>query len=117
MDTPQSGSTGREVKAQQGMEATRDKAHESIDKATHAAEPVMDRLSSTAHSAVDRLSGFASQASSRFSGRASQFKDVQSQVVADTRQRIREQPMAALAIAAAAGFLLRQLFQRGRRRH
>ena len=116
MDTPQSSNTGREGKAQQAVESTRDKTHEAIDKTAQAAAPVMERLSSTAHSAVDRLSGFASQASSRFSGGASQFKDVQSQVVADTRQRIREQPMAALAIAAAAGFLLRQLLQRGRRR-
>ncbi len=115
MDTPQSSNTGREMRTQQGVEDTRNKAHEGIDKAAQAAAPVMDRLSSTAHSAVDRLSGFASDASSRLSGKASQFKDVQSQVVADTRQRIREQPMAALAVAAAAGFLLRQLFLRGRR--
>ncbi|MDO8299584.1 hypothetical protein [Lacisediminimonas sp.] len=114
MDTPQSTNIGRDMKAQQAVEDVRSTAHEGIEQATQAAAPVMDRLSSTAHSAADRLSDFASQARSTLSDKASQLKDVQSQVVADTRQRIRDKPMAAMAIAVAAGFLVRQLF---RRRH
>ena len=116
METPQSSTTGRDARAQQVMDESRDKAHQGIDKATQAAGPAVDRLSSSAHGAVDRISSYASQARERFSGTASHYKDMQSQVVADTRQRIREQPMAALAIAAAAGFLLRSLL-RGRRHH
>lgn len=116
MDTPQSTTSGRGINTPQSMQQTQDKAHEGIDKAAEAAKPAVDRLSSTAHTTVDKLSDYATQAKSMFSERASQFKDVQSQVVADTRQRIREKPMAALAIAAAAGFLIRQMLSGRSRR-
>lgn len=112
MDTPQSTNVGRDMKAQQATEDVRSTAHEAIEQATQATAPVLDRLSGTAHGAADRLSDFASQTRSSLSEKAAQFKDVQSKVVADTRQRIRDKPMAAMAIAVAAGYLVRRLFQR-----
>ena len=115
METPQSRTTGLEAKAQQAMQETREMAQEGMDKMEQAATSASSRLSSTAHGAVDKLSGFASQAKATLSDKAAQLKDVQSHVVADTRHRIREKPIAALAIAAAAGFLVRQLFRMGRR--
>lgn len=65
-----------------------------------------------ARQAFDRLSGTASQAAATLSEKAGQLRDVQDQVVADTRVRVREKPVTALAIAVAAGFLLSRLLRR-----
>jgi ElaB/YqjD/DUF883 family membrane-anchored ribosome-binding protein len=46
------------------------------------------------------------------SEKASQMKDLQDQVIADTRVRVREKPMTALAIAAGAGYILSRILRR-----
>ena len=84
-------------------------AHDTIDKMTQQARPAVDRLSDKAHKTVDRLSGAASQAASTFSEKASQYRDLQDQWVSGARDQIRERPVAALAVALAAGFVLRHL--------
>lgn len=105
------GSSGREMKdqARQAVQSGAQQAHESIDKMSEAARPRVDRLSESAHGMVDKMSGMASRMADKWSDRSVQWKDKQAQMLDDTRQRIREKPMAALAIAAAAGFMLRQL--------
>ena len=72
----------------------------------------MEKLSSTAHVAVDKVSTVASQAATMVNEKASQMKDLQDQVIADTRVRVREKPMTALAIAAGAGYILSRLLRR-----
>jgi ElaB/YqjD/DUF883 family membrane-anchored ribosome-binding protein len=72
----------------------------------------VEKLSSTAHVAVDKMSTAASQAASVMTEKAGQMKDLQDQVIADTRVRVREKPMTALAIAAGAGFILSRLLRR-----
>ncbi|MFL6717350.1 MAG: hypothetical protein ACJ8G3_13420 [Burkholderiaceae bacterium] len=87
-------------------------AHDTIDKAAEAARPTVEKLSSTAHVAVDKMSTAASQAAGMMTEKAGQMKDLQDQVIADTRVRVREKPMTALAIAAGAGFILSRLLRR-----
>lgn len=87
-------------------------AHDTIDKAAEAARPTVEKLSSTAHVAVDKMSTAASQAASMMTEKAGQMKDLQDQVIADTRVRVREKPMTALAIAAGAGFIISRLLRR-----
>lgn len=114
------GSSGREMKdqAKQAVQTGSQSAHEGIDKVADAAKPRVDRLSETAHGVVDKVSDAASRMADKWSGQAGQWKDKQAQVLDDTRQRIREKPMAALAIAAAAGFVLRALMRgRSNRQH
>jgi ElaB/YqjD/DUF883 family membrane-anchored ribosome-binding protein len=72
----------------------------------------VEKLSGTAHMAVDKMSTAASQAATRMSEKASQMKDLQDQVIADTRVRVREKPMTALAIAAGAGYILSRILRR-----
>ncbi|MDB5796689.1 MAG: hypothetical protein JWP36_591 [Paucimonas sp.] len=105
MDTPQSSTGSVKDRAQQALQDTRDKAEEGIDQATRAIKP-----------AVERLTSMASDASSAITDRATKLYDSRGELVANTRQQIREKPMAALAIAAAAGFLLRQIFKSRSRR-
>jgi len=105
------GSSGREVKdqAKQAVQQSGATAHDKIDQLADAARPKMDKLSETAHGVVDKVSGAASRMADKFGESSVQWKDKQAQLVDDTRTRIREKPMAALAIAAAAGFVLRAL--------
>lgn len=112
-------SSGREIKEQanQAVQGGSQKAHESIDRLSEAARPRVDKLSQSAHGVVDKVSDMASKVADKWGDRSMQWKDRQGQMLDDTRQRIREKPMAALAIAAAAGFVLRQLMRGRRSRH
>jgi ElaB/YqjD/DUF883 family membrane-anchored ribosome-binding protein len=69
-------------------------------------------MSEKASQAATVVSEKASQAATMMSEKASQMKDLQDQVIADTRVRVREKPMTALAIAAGAGFILSRLLRR-----
>jgi ElaB/YqjD/DUF883 family membrane-anchored ribosome-binding protein len=86
-------------------------AHEKIDQASDALHPTVDRLVTGAHQAVDKLAGVASQATQQFGEKSEQMKDMQQKLAEDCRLYVREKPVTALAIAAAAGFLLSRLLR------
>jgi len=94
------------------VDQTRETVKGAIDRAADMARPAVDQLTSTAHSAVDRLSDLGSRASGVMSDKASQWRDMQDQMVSDARVQVREKPMTALAIAAAAGYVLAKLLKR-----
>ena len=84
-------------------------AHDAIDKASDAARPVVDRLASGAHQAVDKFASAAGQAAETLSVRGEQLKNVQAQAMEQTRLYVRENPVTALGIALAVGFVLSKL--------
>jgi ElaB/YqjD/DUF883 family membrane-anchored ribosome-binding protein len=86
-------------------------AHKTIDKVSDVARPGVDRLASGAHQTVDKLSDAVTQAAAVLSEKASQLKDLQTQLLSDARVRVREKPVTTIAIAVAAGFLLRHLLR------
>ena len=118
METTGSNYSGSSSKDQvrSALDEGQIQSHGKTDRLSDQGKPAMDKFTQRAHGVVDRMSDVASKMTSGWSDRSAKMKDMQSQVLADTRQRIREKPVAALAIAAAAGFLLRQLM-RGRSRH
>jgi ElaB/YqjD/DUF883 family membrane-anchored ribosome-binding protein len=58
------------------------------------------------------LSDIGNRASSMMTDKASQWRDMQDQMVSDARVRVREKPMTALMIAAAAGYILAKMTRR-----
>lgn len=80
--------------------------HDSIDRASDAARPAVDRIASSAHSAVDSIAAAAANAADSFGEKSGNFKEMQSQFMEDCNNYVRENPMASLGMAAAAGFLL-----------
>jgi len=102
--SPGAGSfpTADEMKHQavDGAERVADKAHDAIDRLSQKVQPTMDALSEKASQAVDAVSHRADQL--RGSGEAA---------LETTRNYVRENPIAAIGIAAVAGLLL------GRMRH
>ncbi|MDQ9171460.1 hypothetical protein Q8A64_13685 [Oxalobacteraceae bacterium R-40] len=93
------------------VEQAKSGAHTTIDRLSESARPAVDKFSATAHQTVDKLSDVASQASATFSEKFSQAKGSQQQLLDDTRAYVREKPGTAIAIAVAAGFILRSIFR------
>jgi ElaB/YqjD/DUF883 family membrane-anchored ribosome-binding protein len=84
-------------------------AHEAIDKISDAARPMVDRIASGAHQALDKIAGVAGQAAETLGVRGEQLKNAQAQAMAQARIYVRENPLTALGIAVAAGYLVSRL--------
>ena len=84
-------------------------AHTVIDKVSDAARPMVDRVASGAHQAVDKIAGAAGQAAETLGVRGEQLKDAQMRAMEQCSGYVRDNPLASLGIAIAAGFLLSRL--------
>ncbi|HEV7618937.1 MAG TPA: hypothetical protein VGO51_12645 [Burkholderiaceae bacterium] len=114
MDSPKilpAGTNGSNGAWDRTVDQASTTVHKTIDKLADAARPAVDRLSSGAHQAVDRISGAATQAAMTLSEKIGPIQNLQEQLIEDVRVHVREKPVAALAIAIAAGFLLSQLLR------
>lgn len=83
-----------------GTDRMADKAHEAVDRLSRKMQPTVDALTEKASQAVDAVSQ-----------RADQLKGSGEAALETTRNYVRENPIAAIGIAAVAGLLL------GRMRH
>jgi ElaB/YqjD/DUF883 family membrane-anchored ribosome-binding protein len=105
---------GAQVNARaQGLHQSIDKAADAarpmVDKAADAARPVVDRLATTAHAGVDKLQGMLSGATVNLGQRQQQLTDAYGQWREASFEYVRQKPGTAIAIAAAAGFVLAKL--------
>jgi ElaB/YqjD/DUF883 family membrane-anchored ribosome-binding protein len=85
------------------------KAHGAIDRMSAGAVPVLDRATSGAHRAVDSVASAASGAVETLAAQSGQFQAGQARVAEECRGYVRENPLASVGIALAAGFLLSRL--------
>jgi ElaB/YqjD/DUF883 family membrane-anchored ribosome-binding protein len=74
-----------------------------------SAEQGIERASSTAHETVDRVTQTASAYAERLGEKAEEWLEMKDDWVEGARDYVREHPIAALGIAAAAGYLLHML--------
>lgn len=115
MVTPQILPAGADGVGNGSWERTLDTAsagiHKKIDKLADTAHPAVDQLSSGAHKTVDKVSDAAARTAKAVAERSAQLKEVHGQVMAETRMRVRDKPLTAMAIAAGVGFLLSYLFR------
>ena len=86
-------------------------AHDVIDKVSNAARPAVDRFASGAHQAVDKIASAASQAAETLGVKGEQLKNAQAKAMEQCRGYVRDNPVASLGIAIAAGFLLSRLLR------
>jgi ElaB/YqjD/DUF883 family membrane-anchored ribosome-binding protein len=75
-------------------------------------ETNVDRLSQTAHEAVDKAASVASSYAERFGNKGEQLMQIQEDWVSTARDYVRENPLQALGIAVAAGYLLHMITRR-----
>jgi ElaB/YqjD/DUF883 family membrane-anchored ribosome-binding protein len=69
----------------------------------------IERAASSAHQAVDRVAETASAYAERFGEKAEEWLEIKDTWVEGAREYVREHPIAALGIAAAAGYVLSML--------
>ncbi|MHB1246047.1 MAG: DUF883 family protein [Sulfuriferula sp.] len=84
-------------------------AHQTIDKVTDAARPAVDRVATGAHQVVDKLAGVAANAAETLGVKGEQLKEAQTRATESFRDYVRENPLASVGIAVAAGILLSKI--------
>jgi ElaB/YqjD/DUF883 family membrane-anchored ribosome-binding protein len=85
--------------------------HGTIDKMSASARPTVDRLSSGAHQAVEKIAMAASDAAESLGAKADQLNDVQTRMTEQCRGYVHDNPLAAVGIALATGFVLSRLLR------
>ena len=98
------GTTGKS-----NIDQTSTRMHDGINRASEAARPAVDRIASGAHQAVDSMAEAASHAAEAFGEKGTNLKEMQARFMEDCNNYVRENPMASIGIAAAAGFLLSRM--------
>ncbi len=81
----------------------------SIERST---EGTIDRMSQSAHDAVDKAANVASSYADRFSEHGDQIMQMRDDWMGAARDFVRENPLQALGIAVAAGYLLHMITRR-----
>jgi ElaB/YqjD/DUF883 family membrane-anchored ribosome-binding protein len=66
-------------------------------------------ITNRVHTTVDRAAALAHSAADQVSTKTDEWIHTQDRLLSSTREYIREQPMAALGIALAVGFLLSRI--------
>lgn len=72
----------------------------------------IDRLSAGAHRTVDRVGSTAADAADQFDAKREEWSDAAGEWVDATRGYVRDHPVASLALALAAGYLLSRVTAR-----
>ena len=78
---------------------------------TPSTDKTIERATGTAHETVNRVAETASEYAERFGEKAEEWLEMKDDWVEGTREYVREHPIAALGIAAAAGYLLSMLMR------
>lgn len=65
----------------------------------------IDRFAESAHGAIDRATQAASQVAERFGEKGEELLEMKDDYIASARDYVKENPLMALGIALAAGYL------------
>ena len=79
---------------------------------TRNPQQTVDRLSQTAHQAVDRAASAASAYAERFGDKGEELMQMPQDWLETAREYVRDNPLQAIGMAAAAGYLLSILMRR-----
>jgi ElaB/YqjD/DUF883 family membrane-anchored ribosome-binding protein len=78
----------------------------AADEAARKAKPAIDRVAAMAHQAVDKAAGAAAPTADWLTERGQRLNATQEKLVAGASNYVSANPLKALGIALAAGFLL-----------
>ena len=95
---------------ERGVDKASAVAHESIDSVSEAARPALDHMTSSAHSAVDRAGTAASHAAGAVGDKGDRMNATGQKLIEQAGGFVRENPVASLGIAVAAGYFLSRIF-------
>ena len=83
----------------------------AADEAARKAKPAIDRVAAMAHQAVDRAAGAAAPTADWLTERGQRLNATQEKLVAGASGYVSSNPLKALGIALAAGFLLSRIMR------
>ncbi|MCC5887485.1 MAG: hypothetical protein JJT88_13715 [Gammaproteobacteria bacterium] len=83
-----------------------------MDHAKDAARPTVDHIVKGAHSAVDAVGNMAAHTAEALDLKGEQFSETKAEFISATQKYLRENPVASIGIAVAAGFLLSRILSR-----
>ena len=84
---------------------------EAADDAARKAEPAIDRMAAMAHQAVDKVAGGAGPAADWLAGQGESLNATQKKLVEDTCNYVSANPLKAVGMALAAGFLISRIIR------
>ena len=84
-------------------------SHRAIQQVTDSAHPAVDRMASGAHQAVNRMADAATQAAESIGTKGDRLRESQTRLMENCSGYVRSNPLTALGIAVAAGFLISRL--------
>ncbi len=105
-ERPNSDSSNAIGTVTRGVDSAASGAHRAIDRASDAARPAVDSLAAGAHNAVNSLGNAATSAANAIDHKGTQLHDAQIRLTENTRHMVRDNPLAAIGVAVAAGFVL-----------
>lgn len=79
------------------------------DEGRRAAAEGAQKLTERVHGTVDRAASVAHSAADQVTAKADQWLQTQDRLLTSTRDYIREQPITAIGIALAVGFVLSRI--------
>lgn len=97
-----------------GLGTTSIPTDNSVDRIAQSAHQTVDRLAEKAAPALDKLRTKVTDANESLKLQAEQLKHLQSEWTESARTAVRENPIAAVAVAMAAGVLISKLFRSSR---
>ena len=75
------------------------------------AAATVDKIATGAHQAVDRIASAAASAATQFGEKGDEMLETKDRLVESAREYVRNNPMAALGIALAAGFVISRIMR------
>lgn len=103
---------GMLTKASSSAHATVNSIAGAAEDAARKAKPAIDQVAAMAHKAVDKAAGAAAPAADWLAEQGDSLNITQKKLVADTSSYISANPLKALGIAVAAGFLLSRVLRK-----
>ncbi|MFT3859554.1 MAG: hypothetical protein QM742_19315 [Aquabacterium sp.] len=85
---------------------------DTVDRATQSAHEAIDRMASKAGPALEQLQSAASTAAQTIQDKAVSFGEMEEAWLESARKTVREHPLAAIAVAVAAGMVISRLSSR-----
>ena len=94
---------------ERGADKATGAAHDAIDSAAGATRPALDHMVANAHETVDRVGLAAASAAEVLGVKGDQINDSSKRVIERASVYVRENPVASLGMAVAAGYVLSRL--------
>jgi len=108
-ETVASDGNANRSSVQAGIDRAASGAHGAVDQAAGKVRPAIDRAAQFAHHAVDKAADTAAPAAEWVSEKTESLRVTQKKVLDETCNYVSENPLKAIGIAAAIGFVIGRL--------